>query len=185
MKNHLKTIAMIALGLVLMLSLSGCMRSNNEPQTTAPEATVMPSTTDGLMPVETNAPDGAVGATDAPEGGVVGERFDWKAKAALVENRINLFSEIAESRVVAYEQTALVGVRFANQYKGEMTQRIRDMIAGEVMAADANIQVVAVTADTADVETIYELADRMKTGVDEATLREDIDKIVRNATTLR
>lgn len=181
MKNHKRTIVIIALALVMMFSLSGCMRSNNEPETTVPEASVMPQSTDGLMPVETNMPNGA---TNAPTTDVA-ESFDWKAKSALVENRINLFSEIAESRVVAYGQTALVGVRFTNQYKGEMTQRIRDMIAGEVMASDANIQVVAVTSDPTDVETIYELADRMKTGVDEETLREDVDKIVRNATTLR
>jgi hypothetical protein len=47
-----------------------------------------------------------------------------------------------------------VGVVYTPQYKGEMTQRIRDMIAGEVMTADPSIQVVAVPAEAQDVAPV-------------------------------
>jgi hypothetical protein len=81
--------------------------------------------------------------------------------------------------------TALVGVVFTPQYKGEMTQRIRDMIAGEVMNADPSIQVVAVTAEPQDVATIQKLAQQQRSGASTDQLKTEVEGIVRNATTLR
>ena len=191
-KNKKTLISFAILAIMLMLALAGCMRTINEPvapevtpfPTVAPvNPTAAPTAPDGAVPTATAAPN--VSGATPPGNTSVQESFDWKAKAMLVEKRIDMFSEFAESRIVAFEQTALVGVKFANQYKGELTQRIRDMIAGEVMAADPSIQVVAVTAEAADVNTIYELSDKLKTGVDEATVKDDIEKIVRNSTTLR
>jgi patatin-like phospholipase/acyl hydrolase len=96
-----------------------------------------------------------------------------------------MFSEIQECSIVTAGNTALVGVVFTPQYKGEMTQRIRDMIAGEVMAADPSIQVVAVTAQPTDVATIKQLAQQQRSGANTEQLQTKVEKIVRNATTLR
>ena len=105
--------------------------------------------------------------------------------AARIEGQINRISEIAESRVVVAEDTALVGVKFDSAYKGEMTERIREMVAAEVMAADPEITTVAVTAAEDDVEDIYEISERTLAGREMDSLKEDIQEIVRNATTLR
>ena len=193
-KNKKALISFAILALTLTLGLTGCMRTINEP--VAPEATVNPVPTMAAVPTESPMPTNAAvptatpnmdlpGTANPPANNAVQETVDWKVRAAMVEKRIDMFSEIAESRVVVFDQTALVGIKFANQYKGEMTQRIRDMIAGEIMAVDTGIQVVAVTAETADVNTIYNLSDKFRTGVDEAALKDDIEKIVRNSTTLR
>ena len=112
-------------------------------------------------------------------------RFDWTRDAAQIENRINQISEIEEARVVVTGDTALVGVRFDRAYRGDMTERIREMVAAEVMAADPQITTVAVTADDDDVEDVYELSNRTAAGKDLDTLKDDINEIVRNATTLR
>ena len=114
-----------------------------------------------------------------------GMGFDWTANAAQIESRIAQISEISEARVVVTGNTALVGVRFDQAYRGEMTERIREMVAAEVMAADPGITTVAVTADGDDVEDIYELSERTMLGRDMDTLKDDINEIVRNATTLR
>jgi hypothetical protein len=66
-----------------------------------------------------------------------------------------------------------------------MTQRIRDMIAGEVMAADPGIQVVAVTSEAQDVATIKQLAQQQRSGASQDQLNTEVEQIVRNATTLR
>ena len=81
--------------------------------------------------------------------------------------------------------TALVGVKFTPQYQGEMTERIRDMIAGQVKAADPMLQTVAVTANADDVARIFEMSDAVKSGQSVDELDSDIDSIVRNATTMR
>ncbi len=162
--------------------LGGCFNSN--PQPVVPEVTgsPMPSVTDGAaVPGTTLAP----GATPMPGVSGANSSFSWQTQAAAVESRINMFSEIQDSRVVAEGGTALVGVKFTGAYQGEMTQRIRDMIAGEVMAVDKSVQVVAVTAEPGDVEKIYALSDQQKAGNTPTDLKQQIDQIARNTTTLR
>lgn len=167
-------ISALVLSLVLMVTLAACMRSNNEP--TTPEVTAAPGANTVTSPT----------ATNAAQNPTVQDTFDWKLRAAAVEKRINMFSELSDSRVVAMDQTALVGIKFANQYKGELTQRIRDMIAGEIMAADPAIQVVAVTVEPGDVATIFNLSEQMQSGgMKEEDLRAQMDAIIKNATTLR
>lgn len=111
--------------------------------------------------------------------------YDWATQAAAVEKRIGMFSEVEACRVVVNEGTALVGLRFADAYQGELTQRIRDMVAGEVMAVDNAIQVVAVTAESQDVNEIFALADQQRQGNAPSDLKQKIDQIARNTTTLR
>ena len=81
--------------------------------------------------------------------------------------------------------TALVGVKFTSAYQGEVTERIREMIAAEVMAADPNIQTVAVTASEEDVNQVYEISDQLRSGTPAENVAQRINEIVRNATTLR
>ena len=59
------------------------------------------------------------------------------------------------------------------------------MIAAEVMKADPQITTVAVTSEEDDVEDIYEISERTLMGEELDALKEDINEIVRNATTLR
>lgn len=186
MKKGLLFTMMIA---ALSLALAGCFRTTTDvtpTPTPVPLVTEMPGAT--VAPGATMAPGGAAtpggvltpGATVMPA-----QPFDWAAKAATIENRINMFSEIQQASIVVTGNTALVGVVFTPQYKGEMTQRIRDMIAGEVMNADPSIQVVAVTAEPQDVATIQKLAQQQRSGASTDQLKTEVERIVRNATTLR
>ena len=94
-------------------------------------------------------------------------------------------SEIEQSRVVTTGSTALVGVTFAKEYKGEMTQRIQNLIAGIVEEADPNIQVVAVTSEKEDVDKINAIADKLGGGALDADAAAQTDTIVRNVTTMQ
>ena len=81
--------------------------------------------------------------------------------------------------------TALVGVKFTSAYQGDVTERIREMVASEVMKADPSIQTVAVTSEKEDVDKIYEISEKLRSGTPADSLAEEINAIVRNATTLR
>lgn len=194
MKNR-KFFVLWAAMTVLALTLTGCMGATNRPEAT-PEVTLAPVTTE--MPQITSAPTPNVtpeatgSASTAPESsasaqptGAASEPFDWMSQGEQVEQRIDQLSEISSSRVVVNGDAALVAVEFSNQYQGELTQRIRDMVAGEVMAADPNIKSVAVTAEAEDVKSVGDLADKIKNGTAVQDLKDDIDKIIRNVTTLR
>ena len=152
----------------LMFSLTGCMSAGDEDRT---EVTAAPT----QQPVVTAE------ATAQPAA------FDWNSESKNVEDAIVQLSEIKEARVAIDGDTALVGVRFDDGYKGEMTDRIREMIAGVVQKADPRIKTVAVTAEENDVNSIFDIAGRVASGAGDVfeDFGEDIKKIVNNVTTMR
>ena len=168
----------------LALCLAACMNTAEEPRSTAVPATQSPASMETAVPGASFMPD-----TTARESGAnqaqSAEPFDWRANASRIEDSIDQISEISESRVVVAGNTALVGVKFASAYQGEMTERIREMIAGVVREADPSIQTVAVTAEAGDVDAVYGFAEQIQSGKNGDSLAEDINRIVRNITTLR
>lgn len=176
MKQNRKWMILTVCVLMGALILAGCMNTGSR---------VTPDVEGSAQPQSSMQPD--MGATNQPGIGMpdVPAVFDWLTGGSTVEQKINMLSEIQNSRVVVSGGTALVGVTFANQYKGEMTQRIHDMIAGEVQAADAAIQTVAVTAEKEDVDKINEIADKLASGTPVSELEGEIDSIIRNVTTIQ
>ncbi len=190
---------------VLTLALAGALLAacmNNDAANVQPDPTAnyYPNATNGTgataMPGN-NANSGAAdngaagmngttnaGNTTATTDGALNP-FDWANGAADIEKAIARISEIADARVVVTNTTALVGVRFDNAYKGELTERIREMVAAEVLKADKAIQTVAVTSAEDDVKKIYDLSEQIRSGRTADELSAEINSIVRNATTLR
>ena len=201
-----------ALALVLALALTACMgdgakngaagdganyvpNANNPTGTTGSSGTNSSTGTSGATGTDgVNGTSGATGTSESNTGnagntsstaGGALSGFDWANGAAEIERAIGQLSEIADCRVVVTNSTALVGVKFDNVYKGELTERIREMVAAEVMKADPGIQTVAVTSDANDVAKIYALSDQIRAGRTADELSADINAIVRNATTMR
>lgn len=143
--------------------MTACMNSATDAN---PETTRLPEATRTVPAVTTPAP------------------YDWAQSAKDVESRLSQISEVSDARVVVVGNTALVAVKFAPAYQGEMTSRIREMISGEIMKADPEIKTVAVTATNEDVTRVYGFADRIRGGEAADTFENDINEIIRNATTL-
>ena len=160
----LKIALSVLMALCVCALVAGCM--NND--TAAPQAT------NGNFAPETTA-----AITQPPVA------FDWVTGSGTIEGNVNRISEVSDCRIVVAGTTALVGVKFTNAYQGDVTKRIREMVASEVMKADPSIQTVAVTSETEDVNRIYEISEKLRTGTPADTLTEEINAIVRNATTLR
>lgn len=179
----------LTLALAACVTLTACMSNGGDadrPKVTTrtdfmPENTAEPMTTDAPGMQDTTGMQNGTGAqsTQAPVA------FDWITGSGQIEGNVNRISEIADSRVVVTGSTALVGVRFSEAYRGEVTERIREMVAAEVMKADPSIQTVAVTAEDDDVEDIYEISDELRAGKPADSVGAEIEEIVRNATTLR
>lgn len=167
---------LLLLILAIGLCVTGCMNRGAQEKAAKEGEVVQPSPSANYMPQGT--------ATDPAAAGEAA-RFDWSGSAAQVEQQIGQISEVSEARVVVTGDTALVGVTFDQAYQGEMTERIREMIAAEVMKADPEITTVAVTADREDADKVRALADRVIAGERMDDLKEEISEIVRNATTLR
>ena len=157
----------IVMSLMLAAMLTGCMGSADENGE---------SVNVTLAPVVTAEATGLPGSQNRTD-------FDWRAQAESVEDAIEQLSEIADARVAIAGTTALVGVEFDDAYKGEMTDRIREMVAGVVKKADPGIEMVAVTAAVEDVKAIFDMSDRVRAGEAFEDFREDINSIVRKSTT--
>lgn len=163
------------------VSLTACMNSAGEPEAAQPT----PAPVETPAPV-TAAPTDIMTQTSAPaQQGSASDTFNWTDNVTEIEQKINQLSEISESRVVINQDTALVAVKFESTYQGEVTERIREMVAAVIMEADPSIKTVAVTAEDADVQTIGSIADRLANGTAVDSLADEIEKIIRNVTTMR
>ena len=208
-----KIIPVILIVAAACLALAACMNNGGTTTRPAPTANYAPNATDGAngngvagnaqngngaagltnnANANNNGADGTMnngsagntGNTAATTDGALNP-FDWANGAADIEKAIARISEVADARVVVTNSTALVGVKFDNAYKGEITERIREMVAAEVLRADPNIQTVAVTASEDDVNKVYDLSEQIRSGRTADELSAEINAIVRNATTLR
>lgn len=184
MMNSKKWMATVLCAAMVCVILTGCMNAGARVTPEAepsgrPEDSVMPGVDfgEGMSPSSDGTNNASSPVLPAP--------FDWLNMGTSVQDKINMLSEIQQSRIIVSGNTALVGVIFTGQYKGEMTQRIHDMIAGEIQQADANIQTVAVTAEQEDVAKINEIADQIAAGTPVSELEGEIDSIIRNMTTVQ
>ena len=192
-----KIIPVILIIAAACLALAACMNNGgtNAQPTPGPTANYAPNATDGSGAQNGNGAAGLTNNGDATNNGATGNTaattdgalnpFDWAHGAADIEKAIGRISEISDARVVVTNSTALVGVKFDNAYKGEITERIREMVAAEVLRADPSIQTVAVTASEDDVNKVYVLSEQIRAGRNADELSAEINAIVRNATTLR
>jgi YhcN/YlaJ family sporulation lipoprotein len=192
-----KIIPVILIIAAACLALAACMNNGgtNAQPTPGPTANYAPNATDGSDAQNGNGAAGLTNNGDATNNGATGNTaattdgalnpFDWANGAADIEKAIGRISEISDARVVVTNSTALVGVKFDNAYKGEITERIREMVAAEVLRADPSIQTVAVTASEDDVNKVYALSEQIRAGRNADELSAEINAIVRNATTLR
>jgi YhcN/YlaJ family sporulation lipoprotein len=192
-----KIIPVILIIAAACLALAACMNNGgtNAQPTPGPTANYAPNATDGSGAQNGNGAAGLTNNGDATNNGATGNTaattdgalnpFDWANGAADIEKAIGRISEISDARVVVTNSTALVGVKFDNAYKGEITERIREMVAAEVLRADPSIQTVAVTASEDDVNKVYVLSEQIRAGRNADELSAEINAIVRNATTLR
>ena len=192
-----KIIPVILIIAAACLTLAACMNNGgtNAQPTPGPTANYAPNATDDSGAQNGNGAAGLTNNGDATNNGATGNTaattdgalnpFDWANGAADIEKAIGRISEISDARVVVTNSTALVGVKFDNAYKGEITERIREMVAAEVLRADPSIQTVAVTASEDDVNKVYVLSEQIRAGRNADELSAEINAIVRNATTLR
>lgn len=129
------------------------------------------------MPTEapTIAPDTTLPMTDMPEAGTSAEPTAPAASGTMsdedamtvskkVSDEVQRLSEIKKATTLVVGDTALIGVEFDAQYKGEMTTRIKDMVANRAKAADKRIQNVSVTADPDLLTRVQDLGKKLDGG---------------------
>lgn len=191
----MKKIVLFMLSALLALGLAGCasettpqaspspMMTTAAPATQAPTTapTVAPTIAPTIAPEQTASSMMSTGAPSSPSAaGMASEMTDEDAMtvAEAVSTEVARLSEIDKATTVVVGDTALIGVSFDAQYQGEMTTRIKDMVADRAKTADARIQNVWVTADPDLLERVQALWDKRDGGSAVADITDEFQEIV-------
>lgn len=152
--------------LLAALTLTGCAGNANTLSSPTPGANSMaPAASPGVqsspmlsttnMPILSDIQDGlnAMGGLTAIN--------DVKRASEEMQDAVEQLSEVNDAYVVAYEDTALVGLEMDSQYQGQVDERLQKMVLGRVQTIEKGVTKVAVTADEQKVKEIEALADRL------------------------
>lgn len=148
---------LIAVALCAALVLTGCMSAAR------PEATYTPAPMPTLNPM---TPATVPEVTTQPIGNSI---FNWGTGIGTIQTQIEQISEIATDVIVVDGSRAVVGVTFAPEYRGALTDRIVNMIVDKIKAADSNVTKVRVTDEPARITTAKDLAAKVVAGADITT----------------
>ncbi len=146
------------------LVLTGCAGSADTLATPTPGA-VNPTADPMFGMNPTVSPGMGESATANPENSASpsanGQMTAESAKKASedMEDAIEKLSEVDEAYVVPLDKTALVGLKFTGQYKGELDDRLKKMILTRVQTVDKEITSLAATDNAALVASIKALTD--------------------------
>ncbi len=177
----MKRTTLLILCAALAVALAGCASNPASPlPTPSPVSPTMMPPTDSMMPSTSMMPDGALtpGSTTMPEAAGMISPADAKAAAKKVSDEVVKLSEIDKATTMIVGNTALIGVNFTAQYKGQMTTRIKDMVIDRAKKAAPQLKKVAVTADPDLLARIQAMADQMTDGTDSAQVSTEFSEIV-------
>lgn len=149
----MKKTVLVILSLVMLIGLSACA-ANSAPM---PEPMAF---TPSPMPGATNlegspAPTGNAATVAAMTGS---ESSTLSKKANDAATRI---SEINSCVTAIIGDTCIAGVQFDPQYKGEMTDRIRDMVTARIQSAAPALERIAITSDPEISSEINNMAEKI------------------------
>lgn len=179
--------------LMLCVMLSGCtsasdMTTATQQPTSTATATASPDVTTGL-PGTTNGMDGMNGdnGTDGvlPSSTVIPESTGVtsmdKARRVIeqIEDELERLSEVEDAEVVIAGNKAAVGLKFDDQYRAGLDDRLRKIVKERIDGVISGISTVAITADEGVTAAIESLGERLDTMSDMTALQSDLDAIIK------
>ena len=115
-----------------------------------------------------DAPNPIISTPDQSANGIQTLEDARKAAQAMAE-AVERLSEVDEASVIALGDTALVGLKFGSEYKGQVDDRMKKMVLARVQTVDKSIQSVAVTSDVKWLQDIQAMGQALgsATGLDD------------------
>ena len=179
--------------LMLCMMLSGCtsasdMTTATQQPTSTATATASPDVTT-VLPGATNGMDGMNGdnGTDGvlPSSTVIPESTGVtsmdKARRVIeqIEDELERLSEVEDAEVVIAGNKAAVGLKFDDQYRAGLDDRLRKIVKERIDGVISGISTVAITADEGVTAAIESLGERLDTMSDMTALQSDLDAIIK------
>lgn len=184
----LKKIWLLFILLVLSTALlAGCAGNADTLASPSPGATgsmmpqVSPNAADGMNGL---TPDASAAPTDGTGSGILSLEDAKKASEAM-EDAIVKLTEIDDAYVIATGDTAVVGLKFDQQYQGKLDDRIKKMVLTRVQTVDKAVTGVAVTTDAAQVKEIEALAQALESASSLDAVKTQMDELAAQITVYR
>ena len=122
----------------------------------SPMDDLLPSATDDAAGM-TGGTGGMTGTTETMNNGGVNTVEDSLRVSGQIADEVEKLSEVDDAEAVVAGNIAIVGVDYADQYQGGLTDRLKDMITERVETIDKAATSVHVTDSTETVSMIKEL----------------------------
>lgn len=170
----MKKLSLIMIVGLLFVSLASCT-------TVTPELTPLPSATPIVAPSPTGLTQGMPTVpptgTSEPPAALTLSTQESASLAGQVDAKVVKISEIDESASVLLGDRVLVGVTFTSQYKGDLTERIQEMVDKNVKSVVSSVQTTLVTTDADLVTRIAALKQLQQEGKDAKDLQAEFEAI--------
>lgn len=104
-----------------------------------------------------------------------------KARRAIeqIEDELERLSEVDDAQVVIAGSKAAVALEFDDQYRGGIDERLRGIVKERIDSVISGISTIAVTSDSAIMDALESLGDRLEGTADMTALQNDLDAVIR------
>ncbi len=152
MKKSWILLVLLTLSALVFTSCATNAETMPSPSPSAsPMVTLAPTATTSMMP--TTSPGMGAGITTLE---------DAVRISSTIKKEVEKLSELSGADVVASGNMAIVGIQYATQYQGGLTDRLKQMVDSRVQTVDKALTVVHVTDDKTQVQAIQKLAQQME-----------------------
>ncbi len=183
-----KVLFLLLLTVLSAMLLSGCASSADTLPSPTPGATnmlenLLPDTAAGTAQPTANAESNPQPESSAGPA-ANGERTleDTKKASQAMEEAVEKLSEVDEAYVVTIGDTAIVGMKYASQYQGQLDDRLKKMVLTRIQTVDKTITKAAVTDNAALTTGIQALAETLKSASSLDDVNDKAEEILRQLT---
>ena len=171
--------------LAAALLLTGCAGNADTLASPTPgtNAQMMPSTSPGAentpmlttdMPILSDIQNGVnavMGLTSLK---------DVQTASEEMEDAVEQLSEVDDAYVIAFQDTAYVGLEMNSQYQGKVDERLQKMVLGRVQTIEKSITGVAVTDDAKKVQEIEKLTEQLDSAQDLTAVTSSLETLMKD-----
>lgn len=105
---------------------------------------------------------------------------DVQTASEEMEDAVEQLSEVDDAYVIAFQDTAYVGLEMNSQYQGKVDERLQKMVLGRVQTIEKSITGVAVTDDAKKVQEIEKLTEQLDSAQDLTAVTSSLETLMKD-----
>lgn len=166
-----------------VLLIAGCSPKNTAKPSPTPNTSPITSPLNTSNPspstkLPSTSPDASPSTDPQASPGTTADSEELAKLSDDIAKEVEKLSEVKSASVVVNESTVLIGVEFDDAYKGEINDRITQMIEEKAKEVDESLNEIMVTDDKALKDEIEDMRSKVKSGDLIEDLKADFDGLI-------